>query len=70
MNSASSIGGMSRTNNMTGMGRSDSMSALSRYEYMPRFNNPMSPAFMQDEAYNPYEKEKAVITYEWVGILR
>ena len=63
----SSMSSITRNDSMSSMTRNDSMSSMGRSDSMVKFNNPMLPMFTAEENFNPSEKEKLAITYEWVG---
>ena len=62
---------LSSLGRMDSMARSDSMSNMGRTDNVGRgetvkYGSPMLPSFMQEDTYNPNERDKQVITYEWV----
>ena len=63
MNSLGRLDNMGRSDSMNNMGRGDS---LGRGETV-KYGSPMLPSFMQEDNYNPNERDKQVITYEWVS---
>ncbi len=73
-----SLAGMGRSHSMAGMGLKDNMDAMGRSSGLAGMGrsenslsgmgrNPMLPAFMQDEGFNPSDKDKGLISYEWVS---
>ena len=75
-----SMNSMGRNDSMNSMGRNDSINSMGRSESMNsmssmgrgdtvKYGSPMLPAFMHDDNFNPNERDKQVITYEWVSRL-
>ncbi len=62
--------GLSRTSSlgqMAGMG--DNLGGVGRSDGGATRFNPMLPAFLQDDGFNPSERDKPVVSYDWVRMI-